>query len=75
MTEFKIQLEDSLVQTFGAKKIEEYLQKIIAKIELKMATQDVLEDLENIDLNNDERWKIAREKAWAEQRHKYIKPW
>ncbi|TAE59693.1 MAG: hypothetical protein EAZ89_02260 [Bacteroidetes bacterium] len=72
MVEFKIQLEESLVQTFGYKEVEQYLQDFVKKMLLKAAAQDVLEDLKTIDLQNDKEWQTARHLAWKQERYKYI---
>jgi len=71
MTEFKVQLDDKLVQTLGYSTIEEYLKSYLNQIILKMSSQDALKDLDDIHLENDIRWNIAREKAWKEQGYKY----
>jgi hypothetical protein len=71
MTEFKVQLEDKLVQTIGYKTIEKYLNDYINQIILKMSAQDALSDLKSINLDNDSKWKIAREQAWKDQGYKY----
>lgn len=71
MTEFKISLEDQIVKSIGYNKIEDYLNKNINQIILKLAAQDVLNDLENLDLNNDDKWNLAREAAWKEQGKRY----
>jgi hypothetical protein len=71
MTEFKVQLDDKVVQMFGYDTIENYLKAYMNQIILKLSSQDALKDLENIQLENDERWMIAREGAWKEQGHKY----
>ncbi len=71
MTEFKVQLDDKVVQMLGYSTIENYLKAYINQIILKISSQDVLKDLETIHLENDERWEIAREGAWKEQAHKY----
>lgn len=71
MVEFKIELEEHLVQIFGYEKIEKSLQGFSQRILLKMAAQDILEELPEIDLENDEEWKLARELAWAQEKHKY----
>ena len=73
MTEFKVQLEDKVVQTIGYKNIEKLLSDYINQIELRMSAQDALIDLKSIDLDNDDKWKIAREQAWKEQGYKYHK--
>lgn len=71
MTEFKVQLDDKLVQTLGYGTIEKYLKAYLNQIILKISSQDVLNDLKDIQLENDPRWSIAREGAWKEQGYKY----
>jgi hypothetical protein len=66
MIEFEIHLEESLVQSFGYRKVEQYLQDIVQKIQLKLAAEDILNDLPAIDLENDTEWQLSREKAWPE---------
>jgi len=73
MTEFKIKLEDKVVQTIGYSTIEKFLNDYINQIVLKISAQDALNDLKSIDLENDGKWKIAREQAWKEQGYKYHK--
>jgi hypothetical protein len=73
MTEFKIKLEDNVVQTIGYSTIEKFLNDYINQIVLKISAQDALNDLKSIDLENDSKWKIAREQAWKEQGYKYHK--
>lgn len=72
MVEFKIQLEESVVQTFGHKQVENYLQEFVKNMLLKAAAQDVLEDLETIDLQNDKEWQTARHLAWQQEKDKYL---
>jgi hypothetical protein len=71
MVEFKIQLEESIVKTFGHKAVEQYLQEFAKKMLLKSAAKDVLEDLNTIDLQNDKEWQTARHLAWQQEKHKY----
>jgi len=71
MTEFKVQLEDKLVQTIEYKTIEKYLNDYINQIVLKISAQDALSDLKTINLDNDSKWKIARDQALKEQGYKY----
>lgn len=73
MTEFKIKLEDKIVQTIGYGTIEKFLNDYINQIILKISAQDALNELKSIDLENDSKWKIAREQAWKEQGYKYHK--
>lgn len=72
MVEFKIQLEESIVQTFGYKEVEQYLQDFVKKMMLRAAAQDILEDLKTIDLQNDKEWQTARHLAWQQEKHKYM---
>ncbi len=72
MVEFKIQLDESVVQSVGHKQVESHLQDFVKKMLLKTAAQDVLEDLESIDLQNDKEWQTARYLAWQQEKHKYI---
>lgn len=74
MVEFKVQLEESIVQTWGYQAIEHQLQDLAQKAVLKLAAQDILEDLPSIDLENDKEWQLARDLAWQQEKHKYIKP-
>jgi len=71
MTEFKVQLDDQVVRALGYHRIEEYINKHLVQMILKMSSQELLRDLEETDLENDEQWKIAREEAWKSQSHKY----
>jgi hypothetical protein len=72
MVEFKIQLEESFVQTLGHKEIENYLQEVTQKIALKLAARDILIDMQTIDLENDKEWQVSRNLAWQQEKHKYF---
>lgn len=72
MVEFKIQLEDSFVQTIGREQIEIYLQEFMKKAVLKLVAQDILQDLETIDLENDKEWQMSRNLAWQQEKHNYF---
>ena len=71
MVEFKIQLEESFVQTLGRKQIENYLQEFMQKIVIKLSAQEILTDLETIDLENDDEWQVSRNLAWQQEKDKY----
>ena len=73
MVEFKVQLEESLVKTWGYQAIEQQLQDLAQKAVLKLAAQDILEDLSGIDLKNDKEWQLARDLAWQQEKHRYTK--
>jgi|YNPBryulayer2012_1023412.scaffolds.fasta_scaffold16478_1 hypothetical protein len=72
MVEFKIALDESIVNTFGYKQVETYLQDFVTSMLLKAAAKDVLEDLKTTDLQNDKEWQAARELAWQQEKHKYL---
>ena len=70
MIEFKIQVEESFVQTLGYKAVEKQLQDLIQKAVSKLAAQDILEELPSMDLENDQEWQLARSLAWQQEKHK-----
>jgi hypothetical protein len=72
MVEFKIQIEDSLVQTLGYEETEKYLYESVQKVIIRLAAKDILDDLKSIDLTNDEEWQLARNTAWQQEKHKYF---
>lgn len=71
MVEFKVQVEESLIQTWGYKEVEKQLQDFMQKMMLKLAAQDILSDLNTFDLENDKEWQVARKLAWKQEKHKY----
>ncbi len=71
MVEFKIQLEESLVQRIGYREVERQLQVLANQVLLKLAAGDILNDLPSIDLENDEAWQLARKAAWEQEQPKY----
>ena len=72
MVEFKVQVEESFVQSVGYNKIDKQLQRFMLKIILKIAAQDILDDLKSFDLENDVEWKLSRNLAWEQEKHKYV---
>ncbi len=72
MVEFKVKIDDSIVQTFGYKEVESYLQDVVQKLILKAAAQDVMEDMKPTDHQNDKEWQTARHLAWQQEKHKYL---
>ncbi len=72
MAEFKVELDESVIQAIGYKQVETYLQDFVKSMLIKAAAKDVLEDLKNIDLQNDEEWQTARHLAWQQEQHKYL---
>ena len=64
MVEFKIELEESIVQAFGYKEVEQYLQDFVKKMLLNAAGQDILEDLKTTDFQNDKEWQKVLKKYY-----------
>lgn len=69
--EFKIQVGLELVQQYGKDKIEKIIQDYLNLAILKLAKQELLDDLKTIDIK-DNQWLNAREKAWTEYGSKYL---
>ncbi len=69
--EFKIQVGLELVQKYGKDKIEKIIQDYLNLAIIKLAKQELLDDLKTIDIN-DNQWLNAREKAWTEYGSKYL---
>ncbi len=73
MRELKIQIDDKLIQTFGYSTIEQQVHDFINKLYLKISAQEMLKGIQETDLENDEKWQTARELAWKQENHRYIK--
>jgi hypothetical protein len=69
--EFRIQVGLELVQQYGKDKIEKIIQDYLNLAILKLAKQELLDDLKTIDIK-DNQWLNAREKAWTEYGSKYL---
>jgi len=69
--EFKIQVGLELVQQYGKDKIEKIIQDYLNLAIIKLAKQELLDDLKTIDIT-DKQWLNAREKAWTEYGSKYL---
>lgn len=65
-------MEESVVQTLGYREVEKRLEDFAQKLILKLAAQDILEELPTIDLENDKEWQMARNLAWEQEMHRYI---
>jgi len=69
--EFKIHVGLELVQQYGKDKIEKIIQDYLNLAIIKLAKQELLDDLKTIDIE-DNQWLTAREKAWTEYGSKYL---
>ncbi len=73
MKELTIQVDDKLIKILGYSTIEQQLQEFVNQLYLKISAREMLKEIQNIDLENDPKWKVARELAWKEENHKYVK--
>ena len=73
MIELKIRVEDNIVQLFGYKELERQLHEYVSNLYLKIAAKEMQKGIAEIDLENDEKWQVARELAWDQEKHKYGK--
>ncbi len=69
--EFKVQVGLELVQQYGKDKIEKIIQDYLNLAIVKLAKQELLDDLMTIDIKENQ-WQNAREKAWTEYGSKYL---
>jgi hypothetical protein len=69
--EFKVQVGFELVQQYGKDKIEKIIQDYLNLAIIKLAKQELIDDLKTIDIK-DNLWLDAREKAWTEYGSKYL---
>ncbi len=73
MTELKIQIDDALINTYGSTEIEKYLYDFISKLYVKISANEMLKGMQEIDIENDKQWNVARELAWKQERYRYVK--
>ncbi len=73
MTELKVQIDDTLIKTYGYTEIEKYLYDFISKLYVKISADEMLKGLQEIDLENDEKWNVARDLAWKQESYRYAK--
>ena len=74
MVQFKVELEEAVVQTFGYAEVEKYLKELVTNLYLKIAAKEILKDLQSLDLTNDPEWQAARNLAWQQEKHHYLMP-
>jgi hypothetical protein len=71
MSELKIQIDDNIIKSFGKETVEIYIQDYISKALLKLAANEILEDLPNVDIDQ-QKWKQARKRAWNKSGQYFI---
>jgi len=69
---FCLKKNDKLIQTFGYSIIEQQIKDFVNKLYLRISAQEMLKGIQEIDLENDEKWNNARELAWEQENNKYI---
>ena len=69
--EFKIQVGLELVQQYSKDKIEKIIQDYLNLAIVRLAKEELLDDLKTIDVE-DNQWVKSREKAWSEYGSKYL---
>lgn len=68
MTAITVQISNEVVERFGVEEIEKQINDLLAKVALKVAAKEMLQDLEMIDLSKDKQWKTARNAAWEKEK-------
>ena len=69
--EFKVQVDEDIVQEYGKDNLETYLQEYLSKAILRLTAKDILDDLKTIDID-DNSWQQARERAWQNYGQHYF---
>lgn len=54
------------MHTIGHYQVENNLQEFIQKVVLKIAAQDILQDMYIVDIENDKEWEVSRHLAWQQ---------
>jgi len=73
MKELTIKVDDKLVKLLGYSTIEQQVQDFTNRLYLKISAQEMLKEIQDIDIENDPKWHIARELAWKQESQKYLK--
>jgi len=71
MTEFKIQVDDKIVNDFGKDILEHFFQEYYSKALLKLAAKEILRDWDDAE-TQDQEWQFARNRAWNKTGNYFI---
>ena len=71
MTEFKIQVDDKIVNDFGKDILEQFFRDYYSNALLKLAATEILKDWDDNEIKDSE-WQAARERAWQKQDQNFI---
>lgn len=67
-----IEVEDSLIEILGYERVKDLLSDSAAHLEMKIAAQEILNELAETDPMDDPAWATARQQAWEQEKHKYL---
>lgn len=68
-----IEVEDSVVESLGYERVKDLLSDSATHLEMKVAALEILKELAENDPVQDPAWKTAREQAWEQEKHKYLR--
>lgn len=68
-----IEVEDSVIETLGYERVRDLLHDSAAHLEMKIAVQEILDELTIADPMDDPAWAIAREQAWEQEKQNYLR--
>ncbi|QDK78256.1 hypothetical protein EXU85_06450 [Spirosoma sp. KCTC 42546] len=68
-----IEVEDSVVESLGYERVKDLLSDSATHLEMKVAALEILKELTENDPVQDPDWKAAREQAWEQEKHKYLR--
>ena len=73
MKEITIKLDEQLIQTYGYAEIQEQIKDFVNRLYLKISAQEILKGIQDIELETDAKWQVARELAWKQESKRYTK--
>ncbi len=73
MHTIQVEISDDLLQKAGKDAIEEYLQKQLKLLKLKMLGEEIRKSFEESGFDMEKEFQAAREDAWKEYKSQYLK--
>ncbi|GAB2601822.1 hypothetical protein [Spirosoma areae] len=68
-----VEVEDSVIESLGYERVKDLLSDSAAHLEMKVAALEILKELAENDPVHDPAWRTAREQAWEQEKHKYLR--
>lgn len=68
MTAITIQVSNEVTETVGVGELEKQINDLTARVALKLAAKEMLNDLKAVDLSKDPEWAKARAAAWEQEK-------